>query len=70
MLPALFTLAFYAGWSEYKGTEFAEYLELAGDMGLDAASVVKLLENPGEHHSQVFREGSSRRQEKEGDGRA
>lgn len=44
-------LAFYAGWSEYKGTEFAEYLELAGDMGLDAASVVKLLENPGEHNN-------------------
>lgn len=44
-------LAFYAGWSEYKGTEFAEYLELAGDLGLDAASVVKLLENPGEHNN-------------------
>jgi len=42
-------LAFYAGWSEYKGTEFSECLELAGDMGLEAGYVITLLENPGEH---------------------
>lgn len=42
-------LAFYAGWSEYKGTDFAECLELAGDLGLEAGYVITLLENPGEH---------------------
>lgn len=42
-------LAFYAGWSEYKGTEFAECLELAGDMGLEAGYVIQLLENPVEY---------------------
>ncbi|MBP3593039.1 MAG: hypothetical protein J6J44_00780 [Lachnospiraceae bacterium] len=44
-------LAFYAGWSEYKGTDFAECLELAGDLGLEAGYVITLLENPGEHEN-------------------
>ena len=42
-------LAFYAGWSEYKGSEFAENLALAGEKGLDAGYVIRLLENPLEH---------------------
>lgn len=41
-------LAFYAGWSEYKGREVAELLEMAGDKGLEAEYVIRLLENPME----------------------
>jgi len=42
-------LAFYAGWAEYKGSDFAENLKLAGEKGLDAGHVIRLLENPLEH---------------------
>ena len=42
-------LAFYAGWSEYKGSDFAENLALAGAKGLDAGYVIRLLESPMEH---------------------
>lgn len=42
-------LALYAAWSEYKGSDFAENLALAGEKGLDAGHVIRLLERPMEH---------------------
>ena len=39
-------LSFYAAWHEYHGTELEDLLNYAGDHGLDANYVIRLLERP------------------------
>ena len=39
-------LALYAGWHEYHGTELEDLLNYAGDHGLNAEYVIRLLEMP------------------------
>ena len=39
-------LALYAGWHEYHGTEMEDLLNYAGDYGLEAEYVIRLLEMP------------------------
>lgn len=44
-------LAFYAGWHEYHGTEMEDLLNFAGDHGLEADYVIRLLEKPEACHN-------------------
>lgn len=44
-------LALYAGMYEYRGTEMEDLLNFAGDKGLEANYVIRLLENPGKFNN-------------------
>lgn len=44
-------LALYAGMHEYHGTELEDLLNFAGDKGLEAEYVIRLLERPGDYNN-------------------
>lgn len=44
-------LAYYAAMTEYHGKEMSDLLNYAGDLCVDVAEVIRLLENPMEHNN-------------------